>query len=142
MHGHCAGIPVRKQPGSPTAEAFRLKTKEVEIFRRGDEIVLREKDGRKRWFERLICWLACGMISNSVAARRINRTNARGCNGAVICLDTNICIYIRQKRPDGVLRRFQKLRPGEAVLSVITHGELLDGAAKSEQRREDTGATA
>jgi antitoxin VapB len=24
---------------------FRLKTKEVEIFRRGDEIVLREKDG-------------------------------------------------------------------------------------------------
>lgn len=24
---------------------FRLKTKEVEIFRRGDEIVLRERDG-------------------------------------------------------------------------------------------------
>ena len=24
---------------------FRLKSKEVEIFRRGDEIVLREKDG-------------------------------------------------------------------------------------------------
>jgi tRNA(fMet)-specific endonuclease VapC len=51
-------------------------------------------------------------------------------------LDTNICIYIRQKRPDEVLRRFQKLRPGEAVLSVITYGELLYGAAKSEQRRE------
>jgi tRNA(fMet)-specific endonuclease VapC len=51
-------------------------------------------------------------------------------------LDTNICIYIRQKRPDQVLRRFQKLRPGEAVLSIITYGELLYGAAKSAQPRE------
>ncbi len=49
-------------------------------------------------------------------------------------LDTNICIYIRQKRPEEVLRRFRRLRPGEAVLSVITYGELLYGAAKSEQR--------
>lgn len=49
-------------------------------------------------------------------------------------LDTNICIYIRQKRPDEVLRRFRKLRPGEAALSVITYGELLYGAAESEHR--------
>src|SRR5271167_177997 len=49
-------------------------------------------------------------------------------------LDTNICIYIRQKRPDQVLRRFRKLRQGEAALSVITYGELLYGAAKSAQR--------
>ena len=28
-------------------------------------------------------------------------------------LDTNICIYIRQKRPEEVLRRFRKLRPGK-----------------------------
>ncbi len=49
-------------------------------------------------------------------------------------LDTNICIYIRRKKPEQVLRRFRKLRPGEAVLSVITYGELLYGAAKSEQR--------
>jgi len=47
--------------------------------------------------------------------------------------DTNICIYIRQKRPEEVLRRFQKRRPGEAALSVITYGELLYGAAKSKQ---------
>jgi tRNA(fMet)-specific endonuclease VapC len=46
-------------------------------------------------------------------------------------LDTNICIYIRQERPDPVLRRFRKLRPGEAALSVITYGELIYGAAKS-----------
>jgi tRNA(fMet)-specific endonuclease VapC len=49
-------------------------------------------------------------------------------------LDTNICIYIRQRRPEEVLRRFRKLRPGEAALSVITYGELLYGAAKSRQR--------
>ena len=49
-------------------------------------------------------------------------------------LDTNICIYIRQSRPEGVLGRFRKLRPGEAALSVITYGELLYGAAKSAQR--------
>lgn len=50
-------------------------------------------------------------------------------------LDTNICIYIRQKRPEEVLRRFRNLRPGEAALSVITYGELLYGAAKSAQRK-------
>jgi tRNA(fMet)-specific endonuclease VapC len=49
-------------------------------------------------------------------------------------LDTNICIYIRQQRPETVLRRFGKLCPGEAALSVITYGELLYGAAKSSQR--------
>jgi tRNA(fMet)-specific endonuclease VapC len=48
-------------------------------------------------------------------------------------LDTNICIYIRQRRPEELLRRFSKLRPGEAALSVITYGELLYGAAKSSQ---------
>jgi len=49
-------------------------------------------------------------------------------------LDTNICIYIRQKKSEEVLRHFQKLRPGEAALSVITFGELLYGAEKSAQR--------
>lgn len=49
-------------------------------------------------------------------------------------LDTNICIYIRQRKPPDVLARFEKLRPGEAVLSVITYGELLYGAAKSRQK--------
>lgn len=48
-------------------------------------------------------------------------------------LDTNICIYIRQQRPETVLRRFRKLRHGDAALSVITYGELFFGAAKSTQ---------
>jgi len=49
-------------------------------------------------------------------------------------LDTNICIYIRQKRPPEVMERFRRLAPGDAVLSVITYGELLYGAEKSAAR--------
>jgi tRNA(fMet)-specific endonuclease VapC len=49
-------------------------------------------------------------------------------------LDTNICIYIRQRKPESLLRRFEKLHPGEAAISVITFGELLYGAEKSAQR--------
>ena len=49
-------------------------------------------------------------------------------------LDTNICIYIRQKKPQQVLRRFQDLRVGEAAISVITYGELVFGANRSRQR--------
>ena len=49
-------------------------------------------------------------------------------------LDTNICIYIRRKKPEGVLRRFRTLKQGEAALSVITFGELMYGAENSAQR--------
>jgi tRNA(fMet)-specific endonuclease VapC len=49
-------------------------------------------------------------------------------------LDTDTCIYVHRNRPPQVLRRFQKLREGEAVVSVITYGELLYGAAKSTKR--------
>lgn len=45
-------------------------------------------------------------------------------------LDTDVCIYIRQKRSEGVLRRFRELRPGEAAVSLITFGELIYGAVK------------
>lgn len=51
-------------------------------------------------------------------------------------LDTNICIYIKKQRPPAVLARFEKLKAGEAVLSTITYGELLDGAAKSQRREQ------
>jgi tRNA(fMet)-specific endonuclease VapC len=53
-------------------------------------------------------------------------------------LDTNICIYIRRQRPPEVLARFQRLKPGEAVLSVITYGELMYGAQKSQFREQAT----
>ena len=49
-------------------------------------------------------------------------------------LDTNICIYIRRRRPPEILQRFGRLQVGEAAISVITFGELIYGAEKSEQR--------
>ncbi|MFI5011925.1 MAG: type II toxin-antitoxin system VapC family toxin [Hyphomicrobiales bacterium] len=51
-------------------------------------------------------------------------------------LDTNICIHIRRHQPPEVLARFQRLKPGQAVLSVITYGELLYGAEKSRHRAQ------
>jgi tRNA(fMet)-specific endonuclease VapC len=50
---------------------------------------------------------------------------------AKFLLDTNIVIYIRQKRPQSVLDRFQAMQRGEAAISLITYGELLYGAHKS-----------
>lgn len=55
---------------------------------------------------------------------------------ARLLLDTNICIYIRRRRPATVLARFRQLQPGEAVLSVITYGELAYGAEKSQFREQ------
>ena len=49
-------------------------------------------------------------------------------------LDTNICIYLRQNRPPEVTERFRHMQHGEAVVSVITYGELLYGAERSQQR--------
>lgn len=52
-------------------------------------------------------------------------------------LDTHICIYIIGRRPAEVLARFEKLKAGEAVLSVITWGELHFGAAKSKKPKRN-----
>jgi tRNA(fMet)-specific endonuclease VapC len=51
-------------------------------------------------------------------------------------LDTDIFIFIRQRRPEEVSKRFGLLRPGEAAISVITYGELFYGATKSAQRSD------
>jgi tRNA(fMet)-specific endonuclease VapC len=53
-------------------------------------------------------------------------------------LDTNICIYIRRRRPPEILKRFSRLQVGEAAISVVTYGELIYGAEKSEQREAAT----
>jgi tRNA(fMet)-specific endonuclease VapC len=45
-------------------------------------------------------------------------------------LDTNICIHIRRRRPPEVLTQFLQLKAGEAVLSVVTYGELAYGMMK------------
>ena len=49
-------------------------------------------------------------------------------------LDTNMCVYLRRSRPAEVVRRFAKLAPGEAVISVIVYGELHYGAEKNAAR--------
>jgi tRNA(fMet)-specific endonuclease VapC len=49
-------------------------------------------------------------------------------------LDTNIVIYIRRRHPEQVITRFERLKAGEAALSVISYGQLLYGAEKSLMR--------
>lgn len=49
-------------------------------------------------------------------------------------VDTNICIYIARHQPPAVKARFERLKPGQVVMSAITYGELFYGASKSNQR--------
>jgi tRNA(fMet)-specific endonuclease VapC len=42
-------------------------------------------------------------------------------------LDTNICIYLMNEQPEGVIARFKKCRKGEVVISSITWAELSCG---------------
>lgn len=51
-------------------------------------------------------------------------------------LDTNICIYIAKYRPPQVKTRFERMSPGQLVMSVITYGELCHGASRSVQRAQ------
>ncbi|MGH9450678.1 MAG: type II toxin-antitoxin system tRNA(fMet)-specific endonuclease VapC [Terriglobia bacterium] len=46
-------------------------------------------------------------------------------------MDTNICIYIAKRKPAGVLSRLERLRAGDAGISVVTYFELVYGAWKS-----------
>jgi tRNA(fMet)-specific endonuclease VapC len=55
-------------------------------------------------------------------------------------LDTNICIYIKNRRPPEVLARLSNLVPGDVAMSSITFGELCFGAAKSVRQNESMQA--
>jgi tRNA(fMet)-specific endonuclease VapC len=46
-------------------------------------------------------------------------------------LDTNICIYIINKKPASVLKRIQTKRPDQVAISTITQAELEYGLARS-----------
>ena len=54
-------------------------------------------------------------------------------------LDTNILIYLANRRSESVVERFARLRPGEVAMSCVTYGELRYGAEKS-ARRDDAVA--
>jgi tRNA(fMet)-specific endonuclease VapC len=55
-------------------------------------------------------------------------------------LDTDICIYISKRRPPEVKAHFERLKPGQMVMSAITYGELYYGASKSNQCKEALAA--
>jgi tRNA(fMet)-specific endonuclease VapC len=50
-------------------------------------------------------------------------------------LDTNICVYIINRRPANVRTHFEGLRYGEVAVSSITGAELAFGVAKSGSAR-------
>jgi len=52
-------------------------------------------------------------------------------------LDTNICIYIIKKKPENVIKKFLKLRPGSVTISSITLSELYYGVFKSSKTNEN-----
>ena len=50
---------------------------------------------------------------------------------------TNICIYIINKRPTAVIKKFKQFELGEIGISTITVSELQDGVAKSTYRKKN-----
>lgn len=48
-------------------------------------------------------------------------------------MDTDTCIYLKNRRPPAIAERFSSLHVGDVVLSLITYGELLNGAMKSRE---------
>ena len=50
-------------------------------------------------------------------------------------IDTNICIYIMNKRPVDTIRRFKQFDPGQIGISSITVSELESGVQKSGHRK-------
>ncbi len=52
-------------------------------------------------------------------------------------IDTNICIYIMNKRPVDVIRKFKQFEPGEISISSITVSELQYGVEKSVQQKKN-----
>ena len=47
-------------------------------------------------------------------------------------LDTNILIYAIKNKPEVVLKRIQKVEPGDLCISTVTYAELMHGVEKSD----------
>lgn len=52
-------------------------------------------------------------------------------------IDTNICIYIINRRPPEVILKFRRFDAGEIGVSAITVSELAYGAEKSAHQKEN-----
>ncbi len=55
-------------------------------------------------------------------------------------LDTNICIYIINEKPEKVLRKFEQYHVSEFGVSSITHTELQYGVEKSKNKNTNQNA--
>lgn len=55
-------------------------------------------------------------------------------------LDTDICIYIIKRKPEKVLRHFEKYKVGEIGISSITLAELQYGVEKSQHSNKNSEA--
>jgi tRNA(fMet)-specific endonuclease VapC len=51
-------------------------------------------------------------------------------------LDTNICLYIMQRRPATVAARFEALSRGDVGMSIITYAEIRVGIDKHPDSRK------
>jgi len=50
-------------------------------------------------------------------------------------MDTDTCIYLKNQQPPAIAEQFRRLQWGEVVMSVITFGELYNGALKSRETK-------
>ena len=57
-----------------------------------------------------------------------------------VMLDTDICIYIINRKPTEVLARFSNFEVGEIAVSSVTVGELMYGAMKSQKPLQNQNA--
>jgi tRNA(fMet)-specific endonuclease VapC len=55
-------------------------------------------------------------------------------------LDTNICIYIINEKPEKVLRKFEQYPVHEFGISSVTHAELQYGVEKSKYKSTNQDA--
>jgi len=55
-------------------------------------------------------------------------------------LDTNICIYLIKNNPPQVRPHFERLQPGEILLSSIVLAELMYGISKSQYKDRNLAA--
>jgi tRNA(fMet)-specific endonuclease VapC len=53
-------------------------------------------------------------------------------------VDTDICIYIMNKRPIEVINKFSQFAPGDIAISSITVSELEFGVTNSLRKEENT----
>ena len=57
---------------------------------------------------------------------------------AKIMLDTNICIYILNNKPEGIKKHFDNYELGEITISAISVAELFFGVEKSKFKESNT----